>query len=173
LLDDSMLDTHAITASTNPLNNVVASRENLARIDAGLRQNQLLFDENSSYRLDTESNEDCLPTNPEADSPMVPTTDPEAAPLRQDTAVPHERESASPHRVSRAASRHVSSSDLLWRIQAMPLSHWLRARTQDLLFLRRVDLLLLTLLQLSMYHVVQALISSMALESPRYIQMVR
>jgi hypothetical protein len=67
----------------------------------------------------------------------------------------------------------VSSPDLLRRIQATPLPHWLQAHAQDLLFLRRVDLLLLTLLQVSLCHIVQALVSSMALESPRYIPMVR
>jgi hypothetical protein len=104
LLDDSVLDTHAITASTNPLNNVATFGKNPAQIDARLRQNQLLYDENNSYRLDTKSNEDCPPTNPEADSPTVPTIDPEAAPLHQDTIVPHERESDSTHHVSRTTS---------------------------------------------------------------------
>jgi hypothetical protein len=78
--------------------------KNPAQIDARLRQNQLLYDENSSYRLDTKSNEDCPPTNPEADSPTVPTIDPEAAPLHQDMIVPHERESDSTHHVSRTTS---------------------------------------------------------------------
>jgi hypothetical protein len=99
-----MLDAHTITASTNPLNNVDASRKNPAQFDAGLRQNQLPFDGNNSSHLDTESNEDCLPGSPEADSPAALAIDPEAAPLWQDTTVPHERESAPARHMSCTAS---------------------------------------------------------------------